>query len=121
MKKSSGAEPLNRSLAQKCFVINQFATPGLGSLMAQRFVAGIGQLVLALVGFALLMGWFILTMIQAYRIMESQEPAKSYASMGISGGAVFAAAWIWSLITSISLMRHAEKDAPAQPIPPRLS
>ena len=37
--------------ARNCALINQLATPGLGSLMAGRLVAGIGQLLLAVAGF----------------------------------------------------------------------
>lgn len=119
MKKSSVHEPLNQALAQKCFLINQFATPGLGSLMGQRFISGVGQLLLALVGFVLVMGWFILMMTESFRLAESDAPVKSYAWIGIAGGAIFAAAWGWSLITSIDLLRHAKKNSPTAPEPPR--
>src|SRR6267142_5883224 len=60
-----GSAPMNsqtgskRSTATTCLILNQFATPGLGSLMARRWFAGTGQLVLAVAGFCLLVGWFV--------------------------------------------------------------
>ena len=40
--------PLSRSAARNAALLNQCATPGLGSLMAGRRLAGIGQLLLAI-------------------------------------------------------------------------
>ena len=52
-------QPLNKSKARNCALINQLATPGLGSLMGGRIFAGIGQLILAVAGFIMVTGWFI--------------------------------------------------------------
>ena len=49
--------PLSRARAWTCLLTNLFATPGLGSLMARRVFAGTGQLLLALAGFVLIVGW----------------------------------------------------------------
>ena len=45
-----------------CVLLNLVATPGLGSVMAQRWVAGIGQIILSLAGFVLMMIWFFQVM-----------------------------------------------------------
>ena len=42
--------------------MNQFATPGLGSLMGRRIIPGLGQLLLFLFGFLLFLFWFVRTM-----------------------------------------------------------
>ena len=51
------ARPLSRARVVSCVLVNLAATPGLGSLMARRVVAGTGQLLLAVVGFCLIVGW----------------------------------------------------------------
>src|ERR1017187_537525 len=105
MKISLAGKPINRAIARNCFLINQFATPGLGSLMARRFAAGIGQLSLALVGFALTVAWFSLTMVQTYNQISDDAPAKSFGWLGAAGALVFAVSWLWALATSLSLLR----------------
>lgn len=119
MKPSSAAKPLSRSNARNCFLINQLATPGLGSVMGRRFLAGACQLLLAVTGFVLLLVW--MCQFFYYRIMQAAgEPvtSKPIGRIGEWGLICFGAAWIWSLFTSISLLRNVEPEP--QP-PPRIS
>jgi hypothetical protein len=119
MKTSSAARPLSRAKARNLFVINQFATPGLGSLMGGRRVAGIGQLLLALVGFVFVCLWFVKTTIHLYNQMIVGAPTPSSGWFGKAGALAFALAWLWALVTSIQMLRAAEPDEPAG-VPPRL-
>lgn len=121
MKFTRGNEPISESTARNCFLVNQFATPGLGSMMGGHFIAGIGQLLLALIGFALIMGWFVLTMKESYAfdINGTAEP-KSYGVYGIAGLLIFGAGWIWALVTSLSLMRKARQQRATTKQPPPL-
>ena len=81
-------------------------------------MAGTGQLLLALAGFGLLLAWFGVLMFQLYQqITGNAESTKSVAWLGELGAACFALAWVWSLITSVSLLREARAAAPE---PPRL-
>jgi hypothetical protein len=123
MKISSVEKPLNPAKARNCFLINQFATPGLGSLMAGKIFSGLGQLLLALAGFGLVLVWFGLTMKQEYNIMNSDAPPISYARFFFAGAFFFAASWFWSLGTSLNLMRRAKTPEPPPPgsIPPRIT
>jgi hypothetical protein len=114
-KTSSGAKPLDRARARNCFLINQFATPGLGSLMAGRPWAGIGQLLVAVAGFVLVMVWFALRMSQLYNQVVNDAQPQSAAWVGVAGAALFAAAWLWSLVTSLSVLREARAAEPAPP------
>jgi len=102
-----------RSLAATCLLLNQFATPGLGSLMARRWFAGAGQLLLAVAGFCLLLGWFIQVCIQFYRMMsdlaQTQPP---YPWLGKLGALLFLAAWLWAWVTSLSVLRQARLNTP---------
>jgi len=123
MKIFSGEKLLKPATARNCFLVNQFATPGLGSLMGGRILAGTGQLLLALIGFALVIYWFLRTMQEYYSLISSDAPTVSYAKFGLAGVLFFAAAWLWSLLTSISLIRKAKEQEPKNPpeLPPRIT
>jgi hypothetical protein len=103
--------------------MNQFATPGLGSLMGGRILPGIGQLFLALLGFALVLVWFLRTMKEYYSLMTEDVTEVSYAKYFLAGALFFAAAWLWSLLTSISMVRQAKTPIPSLPsaTPPRIT
>ena len=119
MKTSSSAKRLDYTAARNCFLVNQLATPGLGSLMAGRIVPGIGQITVAVAGFALVTAWFVLTMIQTYRQVTSDAPARSFGEFGAAGALVFAAAWLWSLVTSLGMLREAKTAE--QNVPPKIA
>jgi hypothetical protein len=126
MKTFSGGKLLSPATARNCFFVNQFATPGLGSLMGGKILAGIGQLLLALLGFGLLMVWFLQTIKAYYSLADEDAPELthvSYARYFFAGALFFGASWLWSLYTSISLIRSAKVPEPLPPgsIPPRIT
>lgn len=118
------ARPLSRSRVVSCVLINLCATPGLGSVMARRVWVGIGQLLLAVAGFCLIVGWMFELFHRVF-LEQLGEPAppNSFGWMGKWGLICFGASWLWSLITSISLLRQAKADEQAgqKPVPPRLA
>ena len=120
---SRTAQPLSRARVWTCILTNQLATPGLGSLMARRVLAGIGQLVLALAGFVLIVVWFFEVMIQYYGQVTGDVPARPVGWIGEIGAILFVASWLWALVTSISLWRQAESDERAElkTVPPRMA
>lgn len=111
--------PLSRASARNSALLNQCATPGLGSLLAGRYVAGTGQLLLAIAGFVMVVGWFILVLIQMYHQITGGAEPKSAAWLGWAGAATFVAAWLWALVTSLQLLSAAKKNE-ARNVPPRL-
>jgi len=119
MKTSSAAKQVSRTTARNCVLINQLATPGLGSIMAGRRLAGTLQLLLALAGFGLLMGWFVRTTIGSYQQLVHGTEQKSAGWLGEAGVLIFAAAWFWALITSFQILGSARPDEPLE-VPPRL-
>jgi hypothetical protein len=85
--------------------------------MAGRLVAGTGQLVLALIGAGLFITWFVKLMAQFFEQMDNGQPSRSVGWIGQAGAAAFVLAWLWSLGTSLSLLREAraqEEQSPAQ-------
>ena len=127
MKTSSAAQPKRpkRSTAANCLIVNQLATPGLGSLMAGRLVAGTVELALSLVGFGCVMGWFFEVFVQLYRQINELPPEPPrYPWLGKVGLIIFGAAWLLSWITSISVVREAsrnQKDEPPPAVPPKIT
>ncbi len=115
------SRPINRTAARNAALVNLLATPGLGSLMARRWVAGGGQLLLAVAGFGLMLGWFVKTMIDYYGLINNQqsEPQTHFGLLK-AGAVVFVAAWLWSLVTSIQIFRSVPKTMPTN-APPKLN
>jgi hypothetical protein len=114
----------SRSRVLTGICINLCATPGLGSLMCRRIVSGAGQLLLALAGFCLIVAWmgreFYVSIEQQ---MDRPVSAAPFGWMWQWGAACFGAAWLWSLVTSVSLWRHAREETPAGQgcVPPRIT
>jgi len=89
---------------------NQFATPGLGSIMAGRYWSGGGQLLLSAGGFVLVLAWVALPMRESYNMIYSDAPPRSFVWLGVAGGVLFLVSWFWALITSINVVRRAKMD-----------
>jgi S1-C subfamily serine protease len=110
--------PLSHSTARNAALLNQCATPGLGSLMAGRRFVGIGQLLVAVVGFVLVVAWFVLVSLQIYEQLVNDAEPKSVASVGEAGAVVFLGSWLWSLVTSLSILREARANERKSVTPP---
>src|ERR1700690_2236871 len=118
------ARSLTQARAWVCLLTNLLAPPGLGSLMARRFFAGAGQLLLSLAGFVLLIVWMFEFCRQVFlQQLGEPVPPGSLGWMGKWGLILFVASWLWSLLTSLNLLRQARTDQPTgqKPAPPRLS
>jgi len=114
------AKPLDPVKARNCSLLNLLGTPGLGSLMGGRIIEGIGQLLLAVAGFCFVVYWFVKVISGAFS--EQDAETHSYAVWGFTGGLLFVLAWLWSLVTSLALLRDAKKNKAAGPDaePPRI-
>ncbi|MCX6927418.1 MAG: hypothetical protein NT154_30070 [Verrucomicrobia bacterium] len=74
----------------------------------------------------MVVGWFVLLDLQVYNEFVNDAPPKSVAWLGEVGGVTFVAAWVWSLFTSLSVLREARANEPeviqsTQSRPPRLA
>lgn len=113
MKPSSAPRKNSRVTVRNATLLNLFATPGLGSLLAGRRLAGTGQLLLFLAGFCLYLAWFIRTVSQYYQLMFADvvpPEASAFTRTPWPGVWLCAAAWVWSLLTCISLSRAHERS-----------
>ena len=108
-------KPLDRKSAMALAAINLLATPGLGTIMAGRWLAGLSQLAFASAGFLLVMKWF-------YSLFQSALEGRGFAaSTELKFGILlFVIGWLASGWSSVSLVRAA--SGPNQPTatPPKL-
>lgn len=111
MKPPVMAKKLTRAKARNATMLNQLATPGLGSLLARRWIEGVGQLLLSLAGFTLVLVWFVQMMISYYGQMFGDGTVRQTTGLTnlVLGAVLFALAWCWSLVTSFSLLRQASQ------------
>lgn len=96
--------PPSASRIRLAVLVNQCATPGLGSLMAGRYISGTLQLLLALAGFGFIVAWFFSILTIAYHIMDSNDTPVLPHWLGWTGLACFAVAWLWAGVTSVGLL-----------------
>ena len=91
-------------------ILNIVFFPGLGSLRAGRKLAGAGQIILVLTGSVMVMIWFFKEIAQYYGLMFGDAKPQAIGWIGETGAVVFAFAWLWALVTSLSLFREASKS-----------
>ena len=111
MKPFSAPKKISHAKARNAALLNQLATPGLGSLLAGRWLAGTGQLLVFLAGFVIYCAWTLKYLAAYYNLMYSEAPTQTanLKWMLWTGVGLCVAGWLWSLVTSISLMRTASK------------
>lgn len=110
---------LSPSKAWAYVALNQLAFPGAGTVMAGRRVGYI-QAALMIAGFILVMCYLFALIAAVYSfaatsgMSEQQYRAQSghYAAAGKIGLALTVVAWLWSLISSIAILRNAQKEPP---------
>ncbi len=119
---SSGARLPRRDRLQMAILINQLATPGLGSWVAGHRLAGAGQLTLACAGFAWFLVYFFLLIREYWRALDfAYEPHAPPEAILNQALILFGVAWLWSGITSLQCwleLRRTPRGTPGEP--PRL-
>jgi hypothetical protein len=70
-----------------------------------------------------MMVWFFQTMKAYYATLVGDSARPGNIHVLIAGASVFGVSWLWSLVTSISLIREAKTEPPAGPaaLPPRIT
>ncbi|MEO6034102.1 MAG: hypothetical protein ABIQ35_02490 [Verrucomicrobiota bacterium] len=119
--------PRNRSEAWRCAMINQLACPGLGTIIAGQKI-GFAQAGVMLVGFFLFTGylcWFIFHQLNLLFDMgaggqQFDQTRFEHWWIGAVGLGLCLIAWIWSLASSIELVRRSPENAPPAHLPPRI-
>ena len=110
---------LDKRRAWVCASINQLAFPGAGTVMAGRWI-GYFQAVVMIAGFALTSFYFLAVIQGAVQLiingaMNEEEFRASYHQYIWTlelGSVLTAVAWLWSLISSVSIVRSVPKEPP---------
>ena len=87
--------------------MNLLVLPGLGSFLARRRIAGAAQAMLAGVGAGLSVWWLALLARQWAQDGYFPWDGGNDFRIGVTGVLVFAVAWVWSLATSLAVLRAA--------------
>ena len=100
-------------------LLNLLGTPGLGSLIAGRWLAGTGQLVVFLAGFVLFCLWAFQNIVGYYRMAFGDTPTAADHGAGRVwfGVALCIAAWVWSLVKTASICWYSDCMSEALPEP----
>ena len=88
--------------------------------MAGRWLAGGGQLLLAVIGFVLVVAWFAVTVRNTYNLMVNDAEPRPAVWLGVAGGLSFLLSWLWAWVSSLQILRAARESEAAR-VPPRLS
>jgi 4a-hydroxytetrahydrobiopterin dehydratase len=106
---SPKGRPLSRATAKNAALLNLLGTPGLGTLICRRWIAGSGQLLVFLAGLILFCGWAVSMIGNYYRLAFSDNPPppSHWGDRALTGVALCVAGWCWSALTSFSLLREA--------------
>ena len=105
-----------RSKAWTCLFTNLLVLPGLGSLMARRWV-GVPQTVVALIGFILFIvpvWWWFREVFRTLELPTDVGPRLWWVAGGI---ALMTGAWLWALLTSLDVLRTSNPATPASEPP----
>jgi len=129
---SAPRKPLDRQQAWGCLTANM-AVPGTGSIMARR-TAGYFQVVICVTAMLLTLAygtrfiaWYFAN---RARLNEMQDDPLTvldelwiHMRWVVAGMALFALSWLWSLATSLSLLRQAKANERANRtnVPPRIT
>jgi hypothetical protein len=95
-------------------LVNLLATPGLGTIVGGRLVAGTLQLAIAVGGAGMILVWLIRMI---YRVFAGTRLLVAFAVspwLWIIGLGALAAAWIWSLVSSLAMLREAQSGSNAE-------
>ncbi len=111
-----GGKPGSRVSGGNVLVLNLATTPGLGSFLAGRRWVGSLQMLMAVSGFVVLILWFWDLARQFWEVLQSGDTAVHPDLRQLaSGGILFGGAWLWSLWTSISILRQGRRNPPVLP------
>jgi hypothetical protein len=89
--------------------MNLMVLPGLGSFLARRRVAGVLQAMVAGTGAGLSVWWLFMLVRQWAEEGYFPIDGGEHFRIGIIGVLIFATAWVWSLATSLAVIRAARR------------
>jgi hypothetical protein len=101
-------KPVDETFAWACLMANVVGVPGVGTLMARRRI-GFFQAALAMAGGVLLTWWLFVFLAAVVRTGSLPPEGGPGFRMGLEGIALFGAGWLWSLASSVAILREARR------------
>jgi hypothetical protein len=89
--------------------MSNLVLPGVGTFVAGRRVEGVLQLVVSQIGFALSLLWAVLFVRDWIREGSLPEDITARLWLGVLGVAMFLLAWMWSVASSVAILRDSRK------------
>jgi hypothetical protein len=103
---------LDQTTARNCLLANLLVLPGLGSLMARQWMAGVFQIVLTFAGMGLTLYWFVTLFMECWQTKSFPFDGGPHLRWGLLGVLLFLAGWGWGLATGLRIARAARKTNP---------
>ena len=103
---------MERRRAYTLVGLNLLVIPGLGTFLAGRRISGLLQVALAVAGLLLCARWisqFMSVVLAAEELPDLEAIPFRLLTIGF---AVVIAAWLWSLVSSLQILRAARKTKP---------
>ena len=116
-------KPIDRTTAWVCLTTNLFVMPGVGSWMVGQRALAVTHVLMSLGGVLLMtvwLCWFVFQWIRNERMPQSFGP---YFWTAVLSVVLFAGAWLWSLMSSVALLRRvsANPSPTGENQPPKLN
>lgn len=106
LSNSKTLKRVKRLTAFACLLMNLLVLPGLGSLIAGCRTSGFLQATLALVGTALTTVLWAPMLTTIIRTGQLPEEVGQSIWGGLLGILIFVIAWVWALVTGLSILRR---------------
>ena len=101
---------LTPSRAWTLLLLNLLVLPGLGSLLGRHRLSGLAQIVLTVAGFVMSVLWFVAFLTACLRDGQLPADGGAYARCGVTGLVLFLGGWLWSLASSVQILRQARSN-----------
>jgi len=99
-----------RNRAITALTLNIGFCPGLGTWISGQKILGGAQMIIAFAGFSLIVTWFVLLIGDTLREFQSQPARGGWSAFGWTGLALFALAWVWSLVSGLRIIKAAKTN-----------
>jgi hypothetical protein len=96
--------------AWACLMTNVLVLPGAGTMAAGRWLSGLVQAILALIGFVLVCVWMFAFATDMVRAAELPAGLGRHGGLGMFGLLLAVVSWVWGLLSGLDELRRARES-----------
>jgi hypothetical protein len=100
--------------AWACLMTNVLVLPGAGTMAAGRWLTGLVQAIVAVIGFVLACVWMVVFVTDMARAAELPMGLGRYGGLGMFGLLLAVVSWVWGLLSGLEVLREARKEPPSR-------